>query len=220
MDMKQFNKVLASIDSKANSLQQDIHKMGVFALHCVNIGKTTGVDSPIQRLWNTLAKYKGINRQAFMDWSKEFGNLMYVKMEDGTFLVKYSDKTKKDPTFNPVEAVEQADGIPFWEFAKEPTPNTKPYDVFESMRHILTQAKAAATGGAKGDKPIRQVEHKEGLDMIAYILENPTLAREKLGLLAPSEMVVFTKEELEETTELMQAALAEGENNRQALRAA
>lgn len=223
MEMKQFNKMLSNLDKQLGSAQETVQELGVFALHCINVGKTGGQDSPIQRLWNVLNRYKGVNRQAFMDWAKEFGCLTFAKQKDETFLINYSDKTKKDPTFNPEEAVQQASALPFWEFSKEPTPNTSPYDVFESMRNILKQAKAAATGGAKMDKPIRQIQHKEGLDMIQYILANPELARQKLGLTLPSEDVKISEveigeEETQEIAELMQKAITS--SPRKELRAA
>lgn len=220
MEMKQFNKMLSTLDKQLGSAQEEVHAMGVFALHCINVGKTGGEDSPIQRLWDVLNKYKGINRQAFMDWAKAFGCLSFVKQEDGNFLIKYVDKTKKDINFNPEEAVKQAEAMPYWEFSKEPTPNTSPFDVFEKLRQVLAQAKSAATGGAKQDKPVRQIQHKEGLDMIQYILANPELARQKLGLTLPSEVAVpvFGEAETQEIAELMQKAIAGDE--RQELKAA
>lgn len=224
MEMKQFNKMLSNLDKQLGSAQETVQKLGVFALHCINVGKTGGAESPIQRLWNVLNRYKGINRQAFMDWTKEFGCLSYVKQEDETFLIKYVDKTKKDATFNPEEAVQQASALPFWEFSKEPTPNTSPFDVFEHLRGVLKQAKAAATGGAKMDKPVRQIQHKEGLDMISYILANPELARQKLGLTLPSEDIKIPEveeigeEETQEIAELMQKTITD--SPRKELRAA
>lgn len=221
MEMKQFNKMLSGLDKQLGSAQEEVHQLGIFALHCINVGKTGGGDSPMQRLWNVLNKYKGINRQAFMDWAKEFGCLMFVKQEDQTFLIKYNDKTKKDVTFDPVTAIEQATALPYWEFSKEPMPNTSPFDVFEKLRQVLTQAKSAATGGAKQDKPVRQIQHKEGLDMIQFILANPELARQRLGLTLPSETTVepeIGEAETQEIAELMQVAIMGDE--RQELKAA
>ena len=205
-----FEKNLKFIAETGGKLQDTIHAAGVYALYCCNIGNTTGQDSPIQRLWDSLHNLKGINQQAFMSWAQEFGCLRFVKLEDGQFIVKHLDRTKKDPTFVPEQAVEMAESMPFWEFAKEPTPNTSPYDVQEHLRSILAQAKRAETGGTKGDKPKRQIEHREMLDIISFVLANPESARQRLGLLKLSEETkVAPVEEQDDES-----------NNRQELKAA
>ena len=106
-----------------------------------------------------------------------------------------------------------ADANPFYEFAKEPTPNLKPFNVFDSLKAVTAHAKSAASGGSKGDKPVRQIERKELLDVINYIVANPESAIKKLGLANPSKEVqatieeqVFTPENFAELQELIQKA--------------
>ena len=165
-----------------------LHEMAVYALALVNRHGTVGVDSPIQKLWDTIQGHKAINRQALMSWMGEYGMLRFMKREEGEgFIIKHSDKTKKDATFDPETALAMATEIPFWEFAKEPTPNATPYDVHKHLTAILQQAKAAATGGKNGDKPKRAIEHAELLDVINYIVTNGEDARRKLGLTSVSE---------------------------------
>lgn len=187
MEQKTFFSTLAKLDLSLDKTSQTLHELAVFALETVNIGKTVGHDSPIQKLWNVVSKHKSVNQQAFMSWCNEFGMLRFVKSEDGNWIVKFSDKTKANAQFDPAGALEVAKTVPFWEFAKEPTPNTKPYNVFDALKNIQQQAKAAATGGSKGDKPKRVVEHVEALDVIQMFLDNPTRVREVLGLLKLSE---------------------------------
>lgn len=203
MDIKQFKKKLSVLEKTGQSLQDMVHEMGIFAIHCVNIGKTAGGDSPIQLLWNSLNKLKGINRQAWLNWVAEFGCVRFVKQEDGTFLAKYQDKSKTNPEFNAETAVQMATDIPFWEFAKDPVPNTKPFDYLDALRNVLANGKLAATGGAKGDKPKRQIEHGEIMDVISYILNNTESAMEKLGFNTPTKDKEVTAEIAQLMAELM-----------------
>lgn len=207
LNQKSFEKKLAVLDKSFDTDKQTLHSLAVFALHTVNVGKTVGVDSPIQKLWNVINKHKQLNRQAFMQWAQEFGMLRFAKAENSEdFVVKFADRTKKDPSFDPVAAVQLADGSPFWEFAKTPNPNMKPYNVLESMRNIIQQAKSAAMGGANGDKPKRPIEHAEMLDVISYILTNPDHTRNLLGLGKVSEMTKVIAEEVQPDRQELKAA--------------
>ena len=168
----------------------------------------------MQKMWDTVNTLKSVNRQAFMDWATEFGYCRFAKQEDGTFLVKFVDKSTK---MSPTDSLLLADETPFYEFAKEPEPNLKPFNVFDALKAVTTHATNAATGGKKGDKPIRQIERKELLDVINYIIANPDSAIQKLGLTAPSKEVpaekaptleeqVFTPDNFAELQELIQKA--------------
>ena len=194
-----FFKALQNWSKKQSSQDGELHEMAVYALSLVNRHGTVGVDSPIQKLWDTVQCHKAINRQALMSWMGEYGMLRFLKKEEGEgFIIKHSDKTKKDATFDPETALAMATEIPFWEFAKEPTPNATPYDVHKHLAAILQQAKSAATGGKKGDKPKRVIEHAELLDVINYIVTNGEDARRKLGLTSVSEDMAATIPAVEE----------------------
>lgn len=195
MEKKTFIKSLNIILETGKKQQALIHELGCYALETVNLGKTTGKDSPIQMLWDTIAQCKAINHQAFIDWCQSYGFLRFVKLQDKTMIVKYKDKAKE---MDAIGALELAKATPFWEFAKEVTPNTKPFNVFDALKQVKTHAIAAATGGAKGDKPIRVIEQKEYLDVIEYILSsNLESVRERLGLSMPSAKEVPSIEEEE-----------------------
>jgi hypothetical protein len=203
-----FFKSLKSWSAAQAKQDGQLHEMAVYALSLVNRHGTVGVDSPIQKLWDTVQGHKAINRQALMSWMGEYGMLRFMKREEGEgFIIKYSDKTKKDATFDPETALAMATEIPFWEFAKEPTPNATPYDVHKHLAAILQQAKAAATGGKNGDKPKRAIEHAELLDVISYIVANGEDARRKLGLTSVSEDMAAQVPAVDETV---------AENNREA----
>lgn len=196
MEKKLFVKSLKTILETGKKQQELIHELGCYALETVNKGKTVGKDSPIQMLWDTLAQCKAVNQQAFIDWCQSYGFLRFVKLQDKMIVVKFKDKAKE---MDAEEAIILAKETPFWEFAKEVTPNTKPFNVFDALKQVKTHAIAAATGGAKGDKPIRVIEQKEYLDVIEYILSsNLESVRERLGLSAPSAKEVPSIEEEEE----------------------
>ena len=210
MDHKQFIKNLKVILTIGQKQQQLIHESAMFALESLNVGKTAGKDSPMQKMWDTINMLKSVNRQAFMDWATEFGYCRFAKQEDGNFLVKFVDKSTK---MSPTDSLLLANETPFYEFAKEPEPNLKPFNVFDALKAITTHATNAATGGKKGDKPIRQIERKELLDVINYIVANPESAIKRLGLANPSKEVqatieeqVFTPENFAELQELIQKA--------------
>lgn len=194
-----FFAALVEWNTRQTKQDRNLHNLAVYALELVNRHGTVGMDSPIQKLWDTVQGHKAINRQALMSWMSEYGMLRFMKREEGEgFIIKHSDKTKKDATFDPETALAMATEIPFWEFAKEPTPNATPYDVHKHLAAILQQAKAAATGGKNGDKPKRAIEHAELLDVINYIVTNGEDARRKLGLTSVSEDMAATVPAIEE----------------------
>lgn len=208
MEQKTFVKTLKTILETGKKQQELIHECGMYALETVNRGKTTGVDSPVQMLWNTVNQLKSINRQAFMQWLEAYGCLRFVTLGDKSKVIKYKERKQDDIN----KLLDEADKVPFWEFAKEPTPNLKPYDVLEALRNIVQQAKSAATGGKDGTKPVRNIEHKEMLDVISMILGSPESACKKLGLTLPSEVkqeVPTIEVDEEEFTEEMLAETAE-----------
>lgn len=204
MEQKTFVKSLKLILETGKKQEELIHSCGLYALETVNKGKTTGVDSPIQMLWTTVNQLKSVNRQAFMQWLEAYGCLRFVTLEDKSKVIKYKERKNDD-----IQALlDEAALVPFWDFAKEPTPNLKPYDVLEALKNVVAQAKSAATGGKDGSKPVRNIEHKELLDVISTILGSPESVREKLGLTLPSELKneVPTVEDDEEVfTDEMQA---------------
>lgn len=201
MEKKTFIKSLKIILETGKKQQDLIHELGVYALETVNVGKTTGKDSPIQMLWDTIAQCKAVNQQAFIDWCQSYGFLRFVKLQDKTMVVKFKDKAKE---MDAEEAIILAKETPFWEFAKEVSPNTKPFNVFDALKQVKTHAISAATGGAKGDKPIRVLEQSEYLDVIDYILSsNLESVRERLGLSTPSAKEVPSIEEEEEEEEVI-----------------
>lgn len=203
-----FFAALAEWNTRQTKQDRNLHNLAVYALELVNRHGTVGMDSPIQKLWDTVQGHKAINRQALMSWMGEYGMLRFMKKKKGAgFIIKHSDKTKKDATFDPEIALAMATEIPFWEFAKKPTPNATPYDVHKHLTAILQQAKSAATGGKKGDKPNRVIKHVELLDVISYIVANGEDARRKLGLTSVSEDMAATIPAVEETAV---------ENNREA----
>ena len=200
MEKKQFVKSLKMILETGKKQQELIHSCGLFALETVNKGKTTGADSPIQQLWNTVNQLKSVNRQAFMQWLEAYGCLRFVTLADKSKVIKY--KERKDDDIQ--DLLDEAAIVPFWDFVKEVTPNTKPFNVFDALKQVKTHAIAAATGGAKGDKPIRVIEQKEYLDVIEYILSsNLESVRERLGLAGPSKQA--------NEAPSMEAPLIEGE---------
>lgn len=191
MEKKTFVKNIQLILTTGKKQEQLIQDCALYALQTVNLGKTVGADSPITVLWNAVQSLKSVNRQAFMDWLNEYGFVAFSKLEAGGYVIKYKDKSA---TKNAQECLVAAAQNPWFDFAKAPQPNMKPYDVMEGLRGILTQAKSAATGGAKGDKPIRKIEHQEILDAISYILQSPESSLEKLGLTKPSQVVSSEKQ--------------------------
>ena len=191
METKQFVKNLKAILSVGKKQQELIHECGIHALETCNLGKTTGVHSPVQMLWDTVNQLKSINRQAFMQWFEAYGCLRFVTLEDKTKVIKYKERE------DALELLEEAKLTPFWEFAKEPTPNLKPFDVKQALMNLVMQAKAAATGGKDGTKPVRKVEHAELLTLIGAVLESPESCKEKLGLQMPSELLDMYQEEEE-----------------------
>ena len=191
MEKKTFVKNIQIILTAGKKQEELIQECALYALQTVNLGKTVGADSPITMLWNAVQSLKSVNRQAFMDWLNEFGFVTFSKLEAGGYVIKFKDKSA---TMKADEALQAAAQTPWFDFAKAPQPNMKPYDVMEGLRGILTQAKSAATGGAKGDKPIRKIEHQEILDAISYILQSPELSLEKLGLTKPSQVVSSEKQ--------------------------
>lgn len=153
MDMKQFDKTVASIKKAGAKMDEELHSAACFALEQINMHGNNG---PVNKLLGAFNKSS--RKEAMYTWFNDFG--MGKREKDGTIVFAAKKKLSYEGVdTSAFDVLAIAASIPFYEYTKEIAPASS-YDVMKGIRSILNKAKSAQGKGVA-------VEHAELLEKLA-----------------------------------------------------
>ena len=159
-----FNKVLSSISKSSDTLANEIHIAGLYALKMVN---ESGQSGPASRLVTALGEKHDMNR--VVKWLCHFGKLQWAKGQ-----IVY--KKRKDITEATADGfMERATETPYWKLTAQTKPSHT-FDYLTMIKGILRQHKKAnqleGEGKIVSEKNVhflKQLETIIGADEVASI---------------------------------------------------
>lgn len=163
-ELATFNKVLSSISKSSDTLANEIHTAGLYALKMVN---ESGQSGPASRLVTALGDKHDMNR--VVKWLCHFGKLQWAK---GQIVYK---KRKDISEATAAGFMERANETPYWKLTAQTKPSHT-FDYLTMIKGILRQHKKA--GELEGEGKIvseknvhflKELETLIGADEVASI---------------------------------------------------
>ena len=163
-----FKKVLKTITKEADSMADDIHNAGMYALHQVNIHGNWHFSNQL-----ILAMGRKHDKKRVIAWLTFFGKLSNTKDKGLVF------RKRKDIVPETVEAwLKRADESPYWEHTpQEEAPFT--VDYLSMLLSILHKHKMAITLESEG-KPVKESHKGVIAEIEAIVLKHKSEVKEKV----------------------------------------